>query len=98
MGGQTIKDQKIGIGILATVFGIIFMLIGIVLVLWELMWSINVEVSGSFFKYAPHLFEYAYQFLGLILIFLGIVFLIFGIYNWQIQNEKKGFNNTFSDP
>ncbi|WGM88827.1 MAG: hypothetical protein NUK63_07865 [Candidatus Bathyarchaeum tardum] len=90
MGEQIIKDQKIGIGILATVFGIIFVLIGIVLVLWELMWSINVESGSSgILKYTPHLFEYAYQFLGLILIFLGIIFLIFGIYHWQIKNRKK---------
>ena len=89
MGEQTIKNKKIGIGILATAFGFIFVLIGIILVLWELMWSINVESgSGGILKDTPHLFEYAYQFLGLIMIFLGICFLLFGIYHWQ-KNRKK---------
>jgi len=74
---------------LTTAFGIIFMLTGIILVLWELMWSINIESSGGFMKYTPHLFEYPYQFLGIILIFLGIVFLIFGIYRWQMKNRKN---------
>ena len=88
-GKQTIKTQKIGIGILTTAFGIIFVLIGIILVLWELMWSINVESSsGGHLKYAPHLFEHAYQFLGIILFFSGTVFLLFGIYLWQIKNKE----------
>ena len=60
-----------------------------ILVFWELMWSINVESgSGGILKYTPHLFEYAYQFLGIILIFLGIAFLIFGINRWQISKDS----------
>jgi uncharacterized membrane protein len=81
------NKKKIGIGILTTAFGIIFLLMGIILVFFEMMWSINIEWGGM--QYTPHLFEYGYQFLGLMMTFIGIAFLIFGIRLWHFKYTKK---------
>ena len=81
------KKKKTGSGILLTASGIVFLLLGSILVLFELMWSINIEWGGM--QYTPHLFEYGYQFLGLMMTFCGIAFLISGIYLWQNKYTQK---------
>jgi hypothetical protein len=81
------KKEKIGIGILTTAFGIILLLMGIILVFYEIMLSINIELGGM--QYAPHMFEYGYQFLGLFMIFIGTAFSISGGYLWYFKYTKK---------
>ena len=81
------NTKKSGIGMLTTAFGAIFLLGGMILVFFEIMWSINIEWGGM--QYSPHLFEYGYQFVGLIMTFVGIAFLISGIYLWQFKYPKK---------
>jgi hypothetical protein len=83
---EKMSNKKKEIGALIIVFGIIFLIIGLILSFYEIMLSFTIQLGEM--GYTPHLLTYPYQYFGLVLILAGIIFLIIGLYLWQIKYTK----------
>jgi Na+-driven multidrug efflux pump len=77
------ENKDDGLGLVFLAFGIMFIVVGLTLIFYEIMLSLFIPDM-----YRPHLFAYPYQFVGIIIALLGTVLTIVGAYRWKQRKNK----------